>query len=364
MKPLVSENVASLVPYVPGKPIEEVERELGIKGSIKLASNENPFGPSPKAVSAIRKSLSQIHRYPEGDCFYLRERLAQHLGVAPEELVFGNGSNEILELFVRTFLTPGDEALLSESTFLVYGLLLQAAGIGIRRIPLKAHCYDFKAMAQAVGPKTRALFIANPNNPTGTFVRREEFKQFLKQVPPEIFIVMDEAYFEFATDPDYPDSLVYRKDRPLLITLRTFSKAYGLASLRIGYGVCSQEVASFMNRVRQPFNVNGLAQIAAVAALGDSEHVSKTVRNNQKGILFLSRELQKMKVESIPSQANFLLVKVGGSAERVYQDLLREGVIVRPMGVYDLPEFIRVTVGLPAENKRFIQALKKIYGKT
>lgn len=363
MKSLVSEEIALLTPYTPGKPVEELERELGIKGSIKLASNENPFGPSPKAITAIQEHLSQVHRYPDGDCYSLRRRLAERLGVQEEELVFGNGSNEIIELFVRTFLTREDEAVISESTFLVYRLILQAAGIGIRTVPLRDHRYDLDRFAKAIGVKTRALFIANPNNPTGTIVRREEWERLLEKVQPEVFIIMDEAYFEFVRDPEYPNSLDYRKKHPRLISLRTFSKVYGLAALRIGYGVCNAELAGYMNRVRQPFNVNGLAQVAATAALTDEEHVEKTIRNNREGIAFLTQEIEKIGLKPIPSQANFVAVEVGEEAESLYRALLKEGVIVRHLQAFGLPNAIRVTVGLPAENERFVKALRKVLGR-
>src|SRR5574337_953286 len=276
LKLTVSKNISSLVPYPPGKPIEELERELGIKGSIKLASNENPLGPSKKAVEAVAAALSNLHRYPDGSCYYLKEKLSAFLGVPPETLIFGNGSNEIIELLVRAFLKPGDEAVMVDPSFAVYPIVIKTVGAKGRPVPLKAMRHDLKAMAKAVTKKTRLVFIANPNNPTGTIVTEKEFGRFLKEVPEDVILCVDEAYREFVRSPEFPDTLGHiREGRPILL-LRTFSKIYGLAGLRIGYGVAPPRMIDYMNRVRQPFNVNSLAQVAAIAALGDGAHLERT----------------------------------------------------------------------------------------
>ncbi|HZD40118.1 MAG TPA: histidinol-phosphate transaminase [Terriglobales bacterium] len=355
----VAEHIRKLVPYVAGKPIEEVEREYGIANSAKLASNENPLGPSPKAIRAIRDRVDQLHLYPDGDCFYLKAALANKLAVSPEQLIFGNGSNELIELAVRTFLHPGDEAVMAHQAFVVYQLVVQAAGGVGKQVPLRSFTHDLSAIGQAIGPKTRVIFLANPNNPTGTIYRRDEWENFLQRISPEILIIVDEAYFEYVGDADYPDSLKYHDCGKTLLTLRTFSKLYGLAGLRIGYGVASKEVVGLLNRVRQPFNVNVVAQWAALAALEDHEHVGRTLEVNRQGMAYLTQEITALGLEQVPSSANFVLLRVENGNE-VFQQLLAQGVIVRPMAVYDLPEYIRVTVGTTEENRRFIEALKKV----
>ncbi|MGE5305282.1 MAG: histidinol-phosphate transaminase [Alphaproteobacteria bacterium] len=355
----VPEYIRKLVPYAPGKPIEEVEREYGIANSIKLASNENPLGPSPKAVEAIRQKLAQLHLYPDGDCFYLKARLAEKLNVSPERLIFGNGSNEVIELAVRTFLRPGDEAVMARQAFVVYQLVIQAAGGVGRAVPLKNFTHDLEGLAEAITSKTRMVFLANPNNPTGTIFRRAEWERFLERIPPDVLIVVDEAYFEYVEDPEYPDSLLYQGRSRALLTLRTFSKLYGLAGLRIGYGIAAKEVIDLMQRVRQPFNVNAPAQWAALAALDDSDHVRRSLETNRLGMAYLRKEIAALGLEQVPSWANFILVRVGNGND-VFQRLLPQGVIVRPVGVYEFPEYVRVTVGTMAENRRFIEALKKV----
>jgi len=353
-------EIESLTPYVPGKPIEELERELGIREAIKLASNENPFGPSPRARRALIRGLAGINRYPDGSCFILKRALSAALQVPEDRVVFGNGSNEIIELLVRTFLKPGAEAVTAESTFLVYDLIVQAAGGKIRKAPLVKFTYDLPAMRSLVNRKTTLVFIANPNNPTGTIVREPELVRFLRGLPKNILVVMDEAYAEFATDPQYPRSLKLLSAFPNLVILRTFSKIYGLAGLRIGYGIARPEIVDYLNRVRQPFNVSSLAQAAACAALTDTPFLKKTTGNNRRGLQFLYREFNRLGLRYIPTQANFVLFAVPGPGEKYYQLLLREGVIVRPMGGYRLPGWLRATVGLPKENARLIQALEKV----
>src|SRR4029077_3497277 len=348
--------------YVPGKPIEEVEREFGISNSVKLASNENPLGPSPKAIAAIRDKLSEIHLYPDCDCFYLKSGLAKKLGVVPEQLIFGNGSNELIELAVRTFMRPGDEAVMARQAFVVYPLVVQAAGGVGKVVPLRDFTHDLKAMAEAITPKTRVVLLANPNNPTGTIFRRGDWEQFLEKVSEEVLVVVDEAYFEYVEEDDYPNSLSYHQSGRTILTFRTFSKLYGLAGLRIGYGVGSKEAIGLMQRMRQPFNVHAPAQWAALAALEDNDHVRKTLEVNRQGMEYLRKEIAKLGLEQVPSQANFILMRVGNGQE-VFQQLLAQGVIVRPMAVYEFPEYIRVTVGTMEENRRFIEALGKIIKK-
>jgi histidinol-phosphate aminotransferase len=355
----VPDYIRSLIPYEPGKPIEEVEREYGISNSIKLASNENPLGPSPKALAALRARLEQIHLYPDGDCFYLKRGLSRKLGVAPENLIFGNGSNEIIELAARTFLRPGDEAVMAEQAFVVYQLIVQAVGAHSRAVPLRNFTHDLPALADAVTPRSRMIFLANPNNPTGTIVRRDEWERFLERVPPDVLLIVDEAYFEYVEEREYPDSLRYQDDGRAILTLRTFSKLYGLAGLRIGYGVGSPDIIRLMQRVRQPFNVNAPAQWAALAALDDVDHVERSLAVNREGTRYLQREFNRLGLEFVPTHANFVLVRVGRGQE-VFQQLLKQGVIVRPMVGYRFPEHVRVTVGTMSENEKFIEALEKV----
>ena len=355
----VPEYIRSLIPYEPGKPIEEVEREYGISGSVKLASNENPLGPSPKALAAIREKMAELNLYPDGDCFYLKRGLAKKLSVAPENLIFGNGSNEIIELAVRTFMRAGDEAVMARQAFVVYGLVVQASGGKAKAVPLRNYTHDLDAIGAAITPQTRVVLLANPNNPTGTIYRRDEWERFLGKISRDVLLLVDEAYFEYVEDSGYPDSLAYHAaDRPML-TLRTFSKLYGLAGLRIGYGVGPKVLIDMMQRVRQPFNVNAPAQWAALGALGDEDHVRRSLSVNRQGIDYLQKEFTRLGLEFVPSCANFILVRVGRGQE-VFQKLLGQGVIVRPMGGYQFPEHVRVTVGTMAENEKFIAALESV----
>ena len=351
----VPEHIKTISPYVPGKPIEELERELGISGSIKLASNENPAGPSPLAIKALRTGLQDLNRYPDGSCHYLRRALSDRLQVDDEEIIFGNGSNEIIELAVRTFLVPGDEAIMAHPSFVVYSTIVQAVQGKNIIVPLRKWRHDLQEMASRITNRTKIVFIANPNNPTGTVNSKTEMNAFMEKVPPGVLVVVDEAYYEYVTDPDYADSMNYfRKGRDILI-LRTFSKIYGLAGLRLGYGIAGSGIIAAMNRVRQPFNINSLAQKAAVAALGDEKHLARTKRLNEKGKKYLYRELDSLKIEYVPTDANFIYIHLKEeSAVQLYETLLRKGVIIRPMG----SKAVRVTIGLPEENKRLIEALK------
>jgi histidinol-phosphate aminotransferase len=360
VRSLVPEWIRTLTPYPPGMPVEELERELGIRGSIKLASNENPLGPSPKAVAAIAAALSELHRYPDGSAFYLKRRLAERLGVPVEEILVGNGSNEIIELVVRTFVRPGDEAVMADQAFVIYRMVVQAAGGIPRIVPLRDFTHDLRAIAEAITPRTRVVFLANPNNPTGTIFRRAAWEAFLGAIPRHLVVVADDAYAEYVDDPEYPDTLRSQGERPLaVVTLRTFSKLYGLAGLRIGYAAAPASVIDAIGRIRQPFNVNALALVGALAALDDEEHVGRTLAVNRAGMACLTEAFRHLGLDYVPSAANFVLVRVG-RARRVYEALLRRGVIVRPMEVYGFPEHVRVTVGLPEENRRFVEALTAV----
>lgn len=360
----VPSYIRNLVPYAPGKPIEEVEREYGIRGTAKLASNENPLGPSPKAIAALTARLDELSLYPDGDCFYLKGALANKLGVRQDQLIVGNGSNELIELAARTFMSPGDEAVVSEGTFVVYRLVLEAMGCAAKSVPLRSFAYDLDAMAKAITPATRCVFLANPNNPTGTIYRRAEWERFLESLSPEVLVIADEAYFEYVDDSSYPDSLQYHATGKSILTLRTFSKIFGLAGLRIGYGISDAETIKLMNQVRQPFNVNAASQWAAAAALDDVEHTQRSLALNRAGKQYLTGALEDLGVPYVAGHANFLLVETG-NVPMVFESLLRLGVIVRPLG-RELPKHIRVTIGTEAENEKFINALEQVrnHGKS
>ena len=342
-------------PYVPGKPLEELERELGISHSIKLASNENPLGPSPEALKAIRGSFDDLNRYPDGAGFYLKKALSETLAVSEEELILGNGSNELLDIAARTFITADDEAVMGAPSFVVYGMAVQSVGGTSVQVPLKNYTHDLAAMADAITPKTRMLFLANPNNPTGTYTTKDEFDRLMDNVHDNMLVVVDEAYYEYVSAPDYADSMKhFRAGRNVLI-LRTFSKIYGLAGLRIGYGIAKKEILTDMNRLREPFNTNAIAQKAAFAALRDKVHVTHSRTINDEGKQYLYQELKTLGISCVPTEANFIYVPMEDSLT-LYNRLLKKGVIIRPMG----PKAIRVTIGLPEENRRFIEALKEV----
>lgn len=354
----VTESIAALRPYEAGKPIEELAREAGVHDAIKLASNENPLGPSPRAVEAARRALAEVHRYPDAAAFRLRERLAARLGVTIDEIIQGNGSNELIELMIRTFTTREDHVVFAEPSFVVYQLASMAHGVPFTAVPLVDETHDLSAMAAAVRPNTRLLFIANPNNPTGTIVRRAALTRLLEAVPERVIIGIDEAYFEYVDAADFASGLELRGLRERLVVLRTFSKVYGLAALRVGYGVGLRDLVDYMNRVRAPFNVGTLGQVAAIAALDDTEHVERSVRMNHGERAKLSAALSRMGFRVPESHANFVYVDLGRPARPVYDALLRKGVIVRPFG--HLPTCMRVTVGTPAENTRFLKALEEV----
>jgi len=351
-------NIAGIVPYKPGKPIAELQRELGLKEVVKLASNENPLGPSPKAVEALKAALAEpdLHRYPDGGGFYLKQALAGRWGVPPKHFILGNGSNEVIEFLCRAFLAPGDEVVAADLTFVVYRLITTAAGGRVVEVPLKDHVHDLEAMADAVGPRTRLLFVCNPNNPTGTWNTEADVRRMLARVPDDVIVVFDEAYAEYVTAPDYPDTLAVLRERPNTVILRTFSKVHGLPALRIGYGITSPELVDYMDRVRQPFNTNGMAQLAARAALADTEHVRASLAANEAGKARLARVLDRLGLRHLPTQANFVYADMGMDGARVFEGCLRQGVIVRHIH----GDWIRVTVGLEAEIERFARVLEDV----
>ena len=344
--------------YQPGTPIEEVKRTLKLSSIIKLASNENALGPSPRAVAALRRALGGLHRYPESTCPDLRARVAKHLRVDPASLIFGNGSDEIIVLALRAFVDPGDEVVVASPTFLIYELQARACGASVTVVPLRDYRYDLGAMQAAVTAHTKLVFIANPDNPTGTYVTKRKLDAFLRGLPAEAIAFLDEAYYEFAEAPDYPQTLKRVSDRPLIVT-RSFSKAYGLAGLRIGYGIAQPALVAAMEAVREPFNVNSLAQAAAAAALGDTAFLARTQRLIREGRRYLTRELDALKLRSVPSVTNFILIRLGPGAASVAQRLLRRGIIVREMSAWKLGGCLRVTIGTMPENRKFILELKR-----
>jgi len=355
-------GVANLNPYVPGKPVSELERELGISDSVKLASNENPLGCSPKAISAINGELGEVARYPDGGGFELRSALAEKHGVDSGCITLGNGSNDVLDMIARVFLGPGKESLFSQHAFAVYPISSQAAGADLKVAPAKDYGHDLNAMAELISEQTGVIWIANPNNPTGNWLSSSELRSFIATVPSNCIVVVDEAYIEYVAEEDYPDASNWLSDYPNLIVTRTFSKAYGLASLRVGYGVSHLDIADLLNRVRQPFNVNSMALAAAKAALEDDNFIRHAVEVNSAGMAQLVNGFQEMGLEFIPSVGNFITVDVGRSGPEVDQALLREGCIVRPVANYGLPNHLRVSIGLPEENARLLEAMKKVLG--
>ena len=356
----VPDYILSIKPYSPGKPLEELEREYGISDSIKLASNENPLGPSPMAAKAIRCAIEKLNRYPDGSGHDLIKRISEKLGVGPENIVLGNGSDEIIGMLTRVFLRPGDEAILPQPSFLMYDIMVRCAGAAPVYIPLKSLSIDLGGIKDRITPKTRMVFVCNPNNPTGTVVSKKDFGNFLESIPQQVVVVVDEAYIEFVRDENCAGSIDYLDSDRALITLRTFSKAYGLAGLRIGYGVMPEEITGLLNRVRQPFNANLLAQVGACAALKDETFLKKTISLVHEGLDFLYNSLDRLGIKYFPTQANFFLIDVGKDADEVFESMLRQGVIVRSMRSYGYPEYIRVNVGLAEENVRFIKALEKV----
>jgi histidinol-phosphate aminotransferase len=355
----VNPALRDLPVYQPGRPIEDVARELGLdaKSVIKLASNENPLGPSPAALAAMEKALQSLHLYPDGNAFYLKRKLADTLSVEPRNLILGNGSNEIIEFVGHAFMSPSTEVIVSQYCFAVYPIVTKLFGAQLVVVPAVNYGHDIPAMLEAITPQTRVVFVANPNNPTGTLARREDIVTLINEVPGHVLLVMDEAYIEFLTDAVDLLPFVQRGLKPNLLLMRTFSKIYGLAGLRLGYGIGHPDLVGALEKVRQPFNINSLVQAGAMAALEDVEHVKRTRANNFDGMRFLEHGLRQLDVPFIPSAANFVLAQVG-DGQRVFEQLQRQGVITRPMGGYQLPEFIRISVGTPEENRRCLAALK------
>lgn len=362
LRELAVAGVRGITPYAPGKPIAELEREYGVHNAIKLASNENPSGPSFKALAALASCLPDLARYPDGGGFELKQALCDRLGVAAAQLTLGNGSSDILEFAARAFVNPGDEVIFSAHAFAVYPIVTQAVGGRAVITPAREWGNDLDAMLRAVGERTRLVFIANPNNPTGTWLNRQTLRDFLDALPSRVMVVLDEAYFEYVDAPDYANGIELLALYPNLIVTRTFSKVYGLAGLRVGYGISGEAAADVLNRVRPPFNVNSLALSAAAAALDDVEHLQRARTINTRGMQQLVEGFQALQLEYIASVGNFICVKVGQGGA-VYEKLLHEGVIVRPVGNYDMPEYLRITVGLEQENQRFLAALQKVLGR-
>jgi histidinol-phosphate aminotransferase len=361
MKPLISEEIARIAPYEPGKPLEELAREMGSDwpdGAIKLASNENPLGPSPKAIEAARKALNDAHRYPDGGAYYLRHALAERLRFHERQIIVGAGSNEIIDLLIQTLVAPDEEVLAPACSFACYRLSAEAHRRTFRETPNGSNFqYDLPALAAAATEKTKLVFLANPNNPTGAYANRNDFDHFVKALPPHVVLAVDEAYYEYVRAEDYASALDWLEQRPRLVVLRTFSKIYGLAGLRVGFAVASQEICDSLHRVRLPFNVSSIAQAAARAALDDTEHLERSRRLNCAEIERVAAALGVLGLEVLPSQGNFLLVGVKHGA---YQALLKKGVIVRPMGLYGLPNHLRITIGSEAENTRLLLALPEV----
>jgi len=360
VKELVRSSVLNVKPYVAGKPIDETKRQMGLKQVIKLASNENPLGPSPKAVSAIKKCLSGINRYPDAQGFYLKKRLAKYFSLEPENFIIGNGSDELIDVVIKTFVEPDENIITADTTFLEYEIIAQVNDRKIKKASLRYFKYDLGAILKLVDKKTKLIFIANPNNPTGTYVTKYEVADFLDALPETVVVVFDEAYDAFIDVDDYPDSLSYLRRKKKIITLKTFSKSYGLAGLRLGYAITERELISYMERVRQPFNVNILAQAGGLAALDDKDFLKKTRRLVLEGKDFIYQELSRMGLGFLPSAANFILIDTGKDGLEVFKAMLKFGVIVRDMKQYGLKDFIRVTIGTQKENERFIRVLRKV----
>lgn len=360
MSKLVCKSVLNIKAYIPGKPIEETKRQLGLKEVIKLASNENPFGPSPKAVAAMQKCLSGVNRYPDAQGFYLKKRLAKYFKLKTDNFVLGNGSDELIDVLIKTFVEPDENIVTSQTTFLEYEIIASVNNRKVKKAPLRDFKYDLETMLKLVDKKTKLIFIANPNNPTGTYVNKNEVEKFLNALPKQVIVVFDEAYDSFIDVLDYPNSLSYLDKKKNVVILKTFSKAYGLAGLRLGYAIADSKFVAYLERVRQPFNVNLLAQVAGLAAIDDQDFLKKTRRLTLEGKKFIYQELSKNDVAFVPSVANFILIDVGKDGQGVFKAMLKLGVIVRDMKQYGLNNFIRLSIGTLKENQKAVLALKKI----
>jgi histidinol-phosphate aminotransferase len=360
VKIIIPDNIAEIIPYPPGKPLDELEREYGITDSIKLASNENPWGPSPKVVKALQAELTNLNRYPDGSCFYLVKALADRFGLDSTEIVLGNGSNEVIEFLVKAFVREGDEVITSHPSFLMYQKFVQIRGGVNYVVPLKEMSHDLEVIKEMITDKTRLIFIDNPNNPTGTAIPPAALYTFLSEIPESVIVVLDEAYIDFMDKSLHVDivSLIRNLEgRCPVVSLRTFSKAYGLSGLRVGYGIMAREVAVCLHKVRQPFNINQLAQVGALAGLEDDEYFQRTLDLTRDGLIYLSQEVEKLGCKGYPSHTNFFLIDVQGNADKLYQAMLYKGVVIRSMSAYGFKNFIRVTVGTEKENNRFLKAL-------
>jgi histidinol-phosphate aminotransferase len=359
-KSLIRKGILDLKPYIPGKPIEEVKRELGLKEVIKLASNETSVGPSPLAIEAIKKEIKNINLYPEGSSRLLREKIAQKLNLDKEMIIVGNGADNVIDLVGMAFINDGDEVITGEITFPAYETITKIMGGKLILIKLKDFRFDLEEIAQRTNEKTKIIFICNPNNPTGTIVDKEAVDRFIKQVPEDVIVVFDEAYYDYVEDQGYPNSLSYVLEEKNVIILRTFSKIAGIAGVRVGYGIAKHELIGYLNRVVNPFTTNRLAQVAALASLDDEEHRKKVLRSNQEGKKYLCRELKQLGLFYTASEANFLFIDLKEDSEVIFEKLLRKGVIIRPGETWGCPNFIRVTIGTAYENKKFIQALGEV----
>ena len=355
----VNPNILDLEPYPPGKPLDELKREYGIQEAIKLASNENPFGPSPEAVEAIKEAASGVSRYPDGSSYYLKARLSALWGVGQENIVLGNGSNEVIQFLIHAFTGPGTEVISSDPSFLMYRKMVQIFGATNRLIPLRDNGHDLWAILDVVRDSTRIIFLDNPHNPMGTVIKREEFEEFLDKLPDHVIVCLDEAYGEFVRDEEGVRGRDYIERDPRVVFLRTFSKAYGLSGLRVGYGVMASEIAQVLERVRQPFNINALAQAGALAALDDRAHLEGTVKQTWTGLDWYYERLKKLGLDYIESNTNFVFVKLGVDARVIYEEMLKKGVIIRAMGAYGHPQAVRITVGTREENERCMKALEE-----
>ena len=360
---LANKGIRSLHPYQPGKPISELERELGISNIVKLASNENPLGCSHLAIEAMQREMNDIARYPDANGYYLKEAISHKLAIEMEQITLGNGSNDVLNLIARTFAGPGSEVMFSQHAFVVYPIAAKAVEADSVVVPAKNYAHNLEAMGDAITDKTRLIFIANPNNPTGTCENTESLRAFMQRVPENVIVVMDEAYYEYVDDADYPQTINWLNEFNNMIITRTFSKAYGLAGARIGYSISHKDIAGLLNRIREPFNVNSFAMAGATAALKDVDFLQQAVDLNRRGMDYFTAQLDEMGFVYIPSKGNFLTVEVGNNAASIYEKLLHQGVIVRPVANYEMPGHLRVSIGLMEENQRFISALKKVTGR-
>ena len=361
-KPEMRPYLDLIKPYVPGKPVEEVERELGLKNVIKLASNENALGPSPKAVQAMRAQVERQHFYPDGNCFYLKQALSKKLNLKPEQLIFGNGSDELLSFLTLAYVNPGDEAVMAAPSFSEYDFAMRLMGGVPIHVPLVSEefHYDLEAILSAVNEKTRIVFICSPNNPTGTIVRKNELDRFVERLPEKVLLVLDQAYLEYVSDPEHPGGLDYIEKGHPVIALRTFSKIFGLAGLRVGYGIAAADIIHELNRVREPFNVNAMAQSAALAALDDSEHLERSRKLVNEARVQVTDGLAEMGLKPVPDQANFCFIDIKVDSKQAFQSLLKKGVIVRTGDIFGFPTYIRVTYGTEDQNKRFLSALEEV----